>query len=85
MPGILMFYNQVRIKYFNAGLNIGLEDIRKAWLLTDPPQILSVTVHQGHLTYRLPGSGKRISYRQLKKGLVKKEIIYQIPCQVLPF
>jgi len=36
---------------------------------------LAVSVHRGNLVYRLPVTGKRISYRKLKKGLVRKQVI----------
>jgi hypothetical protein len=77
----------ITIKYFHSGLNIGLEDIRNAWLLIEgrPPVKLKTTIHQGLLSYRIPVSGKRISYLLLKKGLIKKRIIIQLPLQLLPF
>jgi hypothetical protein len=75
----------ITIKYFHPHLNIGLEDVRNAWLFlgNEPPVKIKTIIHQGLLSYRLPGSGKRISYRSLKNGLVKKQIIIQLP--VLPF
>ena len=65
----------ILIKYINPSLNIGLANVKNAWLLGPTPVQLSVAVHRGLLVYRLPGSGKRISYRSLKKGLVKTNII----------
>ncbi len=75
------------IKYFHPGHSIGLEDVRNAWLIFDneTPVHLKTAIHQGHLHYRLPVSGKRISYRALKKGLVKKQMILKLPFQLLPF
>jgi len=73
------------INYFNPSLNIGLQDIRNAWFLSEKPLKLSVSFHRGTLVYRMPGSGKRISYRTLKKGLVKKKIIINQPIYLLPF
>ncbi len=60
----------ITIKYFHPGLNIGLEDVRNAWLISgnETPVHLKTTIHQGHLHYRLPVSGKRISYQSLKKA-----------------
>lgn len=77
----------ITIKYFNPGLQIGLEDVRSAWLFEkDKASVqLKTVIHQGHLHYRLPISGKRISYRTLKKGLIKKQIIINQSLQLLPF
>jgi hypothetical protein len=77
----------IAIKYFHQGYNIGLEDVRNAWLLSsiENPVQLKTTIHQGHLHYRLPVSGRRISYMSLKKGLIKKQIVVKLPFQWLPF
>ena len=77
----------IEIKYFHPELNIGLENIKSAWLLSDinNPVELRTIIHQGLLSYRLPISGKRISYRTLKKGLIKKKIIIHLPLELLPF
>jgi len=40
------------------------------------PVELKTVIHQGNLYYRIPSSGKRISYRTLKKGL-EPEILFQ--------
>jgi hypothetical protein len=75
------------IKYFHPGLSIGLENVRTAWLLSkdSAPVKLKTEIHQGFLSYRLPVSGKRISYRALKKGLIKKQMTIPLPLRVLPF
>lgn len=77
----------IKIKYYHLKLKIGLENIREAWLLSNlnEPLQLKPAVHQGNLYYRLPGSGKRISYHSIKKGLVKKKIDISLPEQLLPF
>jgi len=77
----------IEIKYFHPELSIGLENIRSAWLLSDikHPVELKTILHQGLLSYRLPVSGKRISYRTLKKKLIKKKIVIHLPVQLLPF
>jgi hypothetical protein len=77
----------ITINHFHAALNIGLRDVRNAWLpeSNQPPVKLKTIIYQGLLTYRLPVSGKRVSYRTLKKGLIKKKIILQQPLYVLPF
>jgi hypothetical protein len=75
------------IKYFHPGLSIGLQDVRNAWLLLPggEPVKLKTIIHQGNLGYRLPGSGRRISYRGIKKKLVKKQIIITEKDYRLPF
>jgi hypothetical protein len=79
-----MFENVI-IKYFHPGLNVGIQDIRNVWLLEKEPVKLITTLHQVNLVFRIPGSRKRISYLTLKKGLVKKKIIIQRPLYLLPF
>lgn len=77
----------IDIKYYHPGLFIGLEDVRNAWYLPKnlPPVKLNTIMYQGLLTYRFPPSGKRVSYRSLKKGLIKKTIIIKQPVELLPF
>jgi hypothetical protein len=71
-------------RYFHPVYNIGLQDVRNAWLLNQPPVKLKTIAYRGNLVFRIPGSGKRISYRTLKKGLVKKSIILRQPINLLP-
>jgi hypothetical protein len=77
----------IEIKYYHPDLYIGLEDLRNAWYMPKdlPPVQLKTIIYRGILTYRLPFSGKRISYRTLKKGLIKKEFTIQLPLFVSPF
>ena len=77
----------IEIKYYHPQLKIGLENIKQAWLLTDlkNPTELKTVIYQGNLYFRMPGSGKRVSYRKLKKGLIKKVINIPIALQLLPF
>ncbi len=77
----------IEIKYFHPRWQISLENIRTAWLISDikNPIKLKTDIHQGCLYFRLPGSGKRISYRSLKKGLTKKNIPVYLPVELLPF
>lgn len=76
---------EIVIKYVHAHFNLGFEDVRNVWLLSKEPVKLSVSVHQGNLVYRLPNTGQRISYKQLKKGLTKKRFVISIPELPLPF
>ena len=78
-------FKEIIISHFHWQLNIGMQDIRTAWLLTADPVKLTTTLHRGNLVFRMPGSGKRISYKSLKKGLVKKNIVIRLPVELLPF
>jgi len=64
-----------------------MEDIKNAWFVLEGgvPVKLNTIVYQGQLTYRFPSSVKRISYRQLKKGLIRKDIFIRLPLELLPF
>ncbi len=78
-------FEEIKIKYMHPGLNLGMQDIRNVWLLTNVPEKLSTSIHQGNLIFRFPLSGKRISYKTLKKGLIRKQIVIRKTCQLLPF
>jgi hypothetical protein len=78
-------YEEIIIRYFHPAYNLGLQDIRTAWLLNTPPVKLKTSLYRGNLIFRLPVSGKRISYRTLKKGLVKTTIILRQHIELLPF
>jgi len=74
----------IRINYFNPYLNIGLTSWREAWLLSGKyPEKLYTELYRNKLVYRKRGSDKRISYHQLKKGLIKKIMMLQE--EPLPF
>ncbi len=64
----------ITLKYWNVQLQIGLIDWKNVYQLPQQ-QLMQVGIHQGILCYRLKGSTKRISYQQLKKGLIKKQVI----------
>ncbi len=78
-------FKEIIISHFHPVFNIGLQDVRNAWLLSKPAVKLTTTIYRGNLIFRVPGSGKRISYRTLKKGLIRKKIMIPIPYQILPF
>jgi hypothetical protein len=69
------------LKYWNEELKIGLADPKNAYQFPQEKR-MNLEIHQGKLCYRLRGSSKRISYDQVKKGLVKKLIIIK---EVLSF
>jgi hypothetical protein len=78
-------FEEMKIKYLHPGLNLGMQDIRNVWVLTTVPEKLSTGIHQGNLIFRFPLSGKRISYKTLRKGLLKKQIVIRKTHQLLPF
>ena len=78
-------FEEIIIRYFHPDHKIGLQDIRNVWLLDKVPVKLKTSIYRGNLIFRFPGSGKRISYRTLKKGLIKKTIILKQPVELLPF
>ncbi len=78
-------FEEITIRYFHPVLKIGMQDIRNLWLLEPVPVKLINSLHQGNLVYRIPRSGKRISYKTLKKGLIRKTIILRFPVELLPF
>lgn len=78
-------FEEITIRYFHPVLKIGMHDIRNLWLLEPFPVKLINSLHQGNLVYRIPRSGKRISYKTLKKGLIKKTMILRLPVYLLPF
>lgn len=63
---------EIRFKYFNESLQIAMINWREVYLLKPHLIKMNVEVDKGRLVYRATGSGKRISYKTLKKGLKKK-------------
>jgi hypothetical protein len=78
-------FEKISIRFFHPVLNLGIADIRNVWYLTNPPVKLKTELHRGSLVFRLHGSNKRVSYRTIKKGLIKKKMIIRLPVQLLPF
>jgi hypothetical protein len=67
----------IRINYFNPVLQIGLTSWREAWLLTGKyPEKLYTELYRNCLVFRIGGCNRRISYRSLKKGMVKKALLF---------
>lgn len=76
------------VQYYNETLQIGLVDWQTAFLFDEQLQStvqLKTELHRGQLVYRLPGSSRRISYRQVKKQLVKRVIKVNVPEVKPPF
>ncbi|MFZ1535194.1 MAG: hypothetical protein WAT14_13535 [Chitinophagaceae bacterium] len=78
-------YEEIQLKYIHPALQLGVQDIRNIWLLNPVPVKLATSLHRGSLVFRMPVSGKRISYKTLKKGLVKQRISIRKQVKLLPF
>ncbi|HEX4877221.1 MAG TPA: hypothetical protein VFV31_11165 [Chitinophagaceae bacterium] len=78
-------FNEIIIKYFHPVYKLGMQDIRNVWLMAETPVRLTTCIHRGNLVFRYPGTGKRISYRLLKQGLIKKTIVLKQRIELLPF
>ncbi len=65
----------IELKYINERLQIGLADVKHAYLLTPSLTPLIAEVYKGNLVYRAKGTTRRISYKEVKKGLVKRRVV----------
>ena len=72
------------LKYWNPAYQIGIADWKQVYQFPKK-ELMIREIHQGQLCYRLRGSARRISYRQLKRGLQKKQIIIHEELKLLPF
>ena len=69
---------KIELKYINERLQIGMVDIKEVYQLSPGFTQLCPEVYRGKLVYRAKGSSKRISYDEIKKGLIRrKQIIEQ--------
>ena len=67
---------KIKINYINTKLHIGLVNWREVYIYSPTVAILIPEVERGRLAYREKGSMKRISYLQIKKGLLKRDFLY---------
>lgn len=76
----------IHLSYYNPRLNIGFSTWREVYLL-QPLQRLHPEVYKGKLVYRAKGSHRRVSYDQIKKGLVKRAIrvVEEVPEWYSPY
>mgnify|MGYP003496123392 CR=1 FL=1 len=72
------------LKYWNPQYEIAFADWQNVYQFPQKIKMLR-EVYRGELYYRMPGSCKRISYKQLKRGLQKKQIIIHEELNLLPF
>jgi hypothetical protein len=63
---------EIKLRYLNQELKIGLVSWKEAYLLNELITPLKIEVYKGRIVYRGKGSAKRISYNRLKKGLIKR-------------
>lgn len=64
-----------RFRYYNPVLRIAMDDLKTVYLLLRQPVQLHPEVRRGRLVYRAHGSSRRVSYEQIKKGLIRKETV----------
>ena len=74
----------IALKYWNESLQPGLADWKTVYQFPQK-ELMEKEIHQGNLYYRSRGSNRRISYKQIKKGLIKKQIFIKEALFILPF
>ncbi len=62
----------------NEKLHIGLASWREVYIIYPTIIQLNPEVDRGRLVYRARGSKRRISYLQIKNGLIRKKSFIQI-------
>ncbi len=72
----------ILLKYWNQKLQVALADWQNVYQFPKKEKMMS-EVYRGALYYRVKGSARRISYRQLKTGLQRKNI--RVTNEWLPF
>lgn len=70
------------LKYWSPHYQIAFSNWKEVYQFPQQ-EIMIKEIHQDCLCYRIRGSARRISYRQLKKGLQKKQ--HLIRERLLPF
>ena len=69
---------RIELKYVNDRINIGMVDVKEVYCLFPEITKLQPEVFRGKLVYRAKGSSQRVSYLQLKKGLVKRRLVIEV-------
>ena len=71
----------IRLQYYHPQFKIAFSHWRNLYLLKDNNdfELLSVEVYHGQLVYRVKGSHHRITWKQIKKGLLKRETLLYLP------
>ena len=72
---------KIHLKYYNRHIQVGMWDIKTVYQLEPALTKLQAEVYRGKLVYRARGSNKRVSYEQIKKGLVKRDffVLDEVP------
>ena len=66
---------KIQLNYINVKLQIGMVNWKEVYLLHPHIVRLIPEVDKGRLVYRAKGVAKRLSYSQIKRGLIKKSVI----------
>ena len=74
----------IELTYWNENLQPRLADWKTVYRFPQK-ELMEKEIHQGNLYYRSRGSSRRISYNQIKKGLIKKQIFIKEELFILPF
>lgn len=74
----------IELTYWNESLQPGLADWKAVYQFPQK-KLMKKEIHQGNLYYRSRGSNRRISYKQIKKGLIKKQIFMEEALFIFPF
>lgn len=86
VPNIPYFQSQmeqrITLKYLNTKYQIALANWRTVYQLKPEVLLMTPEVYKGNLVYRAKGSTKRVSYAQIRNGLLKKKTVIKIH---LPF
>ncbi len=69
---------EIKIKYFNPELKIGLVSWREAYLISDTLIPMQIETYRGRIIYREKGSSRRISYNRVKAGLKKSNQVFAV-------
>ena len=72
------------LKYWNPQHQIAFTTWQNVYQFPQK-KIMLREVYRGELYYRLPGCCRRLSYKQLKRGAQKKQIIIEEELLLLPF
>jgi hypothetical protein len=78
----------VILKYYHPAFRVGMANWKTVFECDENgqhPVQLHVELYRGALVYRKPGCNKRIGYRLLKNGWIKKTIHILLPYRPLPF
>ena len=73
---------KVTFRYYNPVLKLAFNSWNEVYLLAEQPVLLKTGIHRSCLVYRMPQTGKRISYKKIRQGLLKQDIVLEF--ELLP-